>query len=275
MTEPDRHPDEQLDAWLDGRLGESEGRAFEEHLAACARCRRLTGALGAARESLRTGVSETPPPAGLVERITAALDAEDDRARRVGEPARPRTRAALRRLWPLAAGLAAAAVAAALLLWLAPGDGADLPAAMSAEYARLDRDGLPPELVADLPETIERRWARANLGFPARVLDLSAMGIRLAGGGAASLRGVPVALTVYRGDQGLLLCWMLPGAALELPAGGEVRRHGGFEFHVHRRGEETIVFWREGEVLCALAGRGDAEGVVALAFAKAMAPAAV
>ena len=74
-----------------------------------------------------------------------------------------------------------AALTTALLLWFAPGDGADLPAAMSAEYRRLDRAGLPPELVADQPETIERRWTRAYLGFQARVLDLSAMGIRLAG----------------------------------------------------------------------------------------------
>jgi hypothetical protein len=54
-----------------------------------------------------------------------------------------------------------------------------------------------------------------------------------------------------------------------------LRSHRGFDFSIPRRGGRTVVLWREGDVVCALAARGDPESVVALAFAKAMAPASV
>jgi hypothetical protein len=49
-----------------------------------------------------------------------------------------------------------------------------------------------------------------------------------------------------------------------------MRRHGGISFYVYRRDARTLVFWPEGEVLCVLTSDGDAEEVIALAFAKAV-----
>lgn len=65
---------------------------------------------------------------------------------------------------------------------------------------------------------------------------------------------------------------MYRGSTADLPPGGERREHGGFTFHVYRRGGSTVVFWQEGEVVCALAGAGDREALVALAYEKARLP---
>ena len=262
------HPaDEQLDAWLDARLSAQERREVEAHIAGCARCARLARALRAARATLRAGLTETPAPAGLAERIGAALDAEDRRiAGRRSAPRAPR--------WH-AAGLAAAAVAAAFIVWWQGRSETDLVDELATQYATLERGALPEALAAEAPEPILRRWAAAKLGFPVRVLDLSAMGVRLVGGGPTTLAKTNAALTVYRSASGLVLCWMLPAVAAEVPLGAEVRSHRGFEFSIYRRGGRTVVLWREGDVLCALTARGDPESVVALAFAKAMAPASI
>ena len=187
--------------------------------------------------------------------------------------------------WPWVAAAAAAAVAVVALSvwlaasgsrsWLGPPPAADLVADADAAYATLHRGGLPADLATTDAAAVEQRWLRAGLGFPARVLDLGAMDIHLAGGGATTLAGHPAAVTAYRGGGvGLLVCWMLQASAADLPAGAEVREKNGFEFHLYRRGERTVVFWQEGEVLCALAGSGDPETVLTLAVAKAMAPAA-
>lgn len=201
-------------------------------------------------------------------------------------PMPSRRRAAAPR-WRWLAVAAAVVAAVASLYWLLPGPPpgpdvatgpppeTDLVGDFAAAYAELDRGPLPAAFATTDPAEVEDRWQRAGLGFRTRVFDLEAMGIHLSGGGATMVGGRRAAVTAYRGaDAGLLLCWMFEGSADDLPAGAEVRRQNGFEFHVYRRGERTLVFWQEGDVLCALAGQGDPEDVVALAAAKAMAPTA-
>lgn len=272
MTADDRHPGALLDAWLDDRLTAEEAGEVEAHLAGCERCRRQAEALRATVEAVRA-LPEPAPPAGLESRIRAALDAEDARTAARAPAAAARPRSGVRRRWPLAAAVLAAAAIGAVALWLGSPPAGSLPDAIETAYADLERGGLPAGFQTADPGEVERRWQGAELGFPARVFDLEAMGIQLAGGGAATLAGRPAAFTAYRGGEGLVVCWMFLGAAADLPDATAVRRHGGFEFHVYRRDGLTLVLWQEGGVLCALAGRGDAEGVIALAFAKAMAPA--
>jgi anti-sigma factor RsiW len=271
MNRPGPHLDDRLDAWLDGRLAPDERREVERHLAECADCAGLRDALVATRRVLRTGVDDEPPPAGLEERILAALDRED--VHRTGLSGAPRWR---RLALPLAAGIALA-VAAAVLLLRGPAGPADPVAAAFDQYATLTGTAAPPELRAATAAEVEDRWRRANLGFPARVLDLTAMGIAVVGGDATRLAGMPAARALYQGahqgaGQPLVVCWMFPGEEADLPPPVEVRFDHGFEFRIYSRGGTTLVVWREGEVLCALAGTGDRDQVVGLAIAKAMAP---
>jgi len=308
MSGDDHHVDDRLDDWLDGRLDDAGRREVEDHLGGCAECRGLRDALVAARAALRSALADVEPPAALAARIDAALDREDRRLRAAdrqpsarepgtvppsppGPPAPPppaseappappepptrqRRPQPARVLLPLAAALALAVIG----LWLLAGprpDAGDAVEAAFEQYASLaESAALPSELAVVDAGELERRWRRADLDFPARVLDLSAMGIALAGGDVTRLAGAPAARALYRGDGILVACWMFRGEEEALSPPAAMRAHGGFEFRVYRRGAATLVVWREGAVLCALAGSGDPERVVALAFAKAMAPGA-
>lgn len=286
MAAETAHVDERLDAWLDHRLDGAERRAVEDHLAGCAECRELYAALVAGRGALRSALPDAAPPAGLEARIRAALDREDEAAavsRPASAPApatairlRSGGRRGARTLLPLAAGLALALLAG---WWLTRGQSAGGPVdAAFEQLAELEPSALPAELRAPDAFSLESRWDRAGLGFPVRVIDLSAMGIELAGGDITELAGVPAARAIYRagGSDGpdLVACWMFEAEEADLPVPAEVRRHRGFEFRIYRRGGATLVVWREGGVLCALAGRGEPEAVIRLAFGKAMTPGA-
>lgn len=262
------HPEARLDAWLDGRLDEAERRELEAHLATCARCRDRLAALEAVRDAVRDALPEPPMPLTLEAKILDRLDREDAERR---SPV-PLRRPALAHWLPLAAVLAAGA----LLLWyLRPAPPAAVPADLVAAAAAAHPAAgvaLPASLASDAAATVEGRWRAGSIDFPARVLDLGAMGVTLAGGDAARLGDRAAARSVYRADAGWLVCWMFRGSIAELPPTDDVRAHGDFVFHVYRRDGRTLVFWQEGEIVCALVGEGDPEGVVALAFAKAMAP---
>lgn len=270
MIAPPDHPEARLDAWLDGRLDATERRELEEHLASCARCRDQLAALEAVRSAVRDGLEQPPPPPGLEVRILDRLDREDAE-RRPPTAAAPRWPAAGRWL-PIAAALAVATLLFFLLRGAPEPEPADLVAAATRAHAELGAS-LPEGLAVADAAAVEARWRAGGVDFPARVLDLGAMGIALAGGDVAALDGRAAARTVYRGDGGWLVCLMFRGAVDALPAADEVRARDGFRFHVFRRDGRTLVFWQEGAVVCALVGEGDSETVLGLAVAKAMAPA--
>jgi anti-sigma factor RsiW len=273
VTPDARHLDERIDDWIDGRLSADERREAEAHLAACSHCRGLRDALLAARDALRDAHPEPPLPAGFEQRLRAALDREDREPTTPESPPAGRRRRWRATAWPLAAGLAAAALIA-VVVWLRAGGGrvADPVGDAFAAYRQVTTAGLSADLAAADAATVEARWRRGGITFPARVFDLGGMGIQLVGGNATRLGGAVAARSVYRGPNGLFLCWMFEGSAAALPPPAEQRDHGGFAFRIYRRGDATLVVWQEGEVTCAFAGSGDPESVVALAFAKAMAP---
>src|SRR4051812_21148279 len=92
---------DQLPAYFDGELDAARGRAFEDHLAACADCTHELAALRDLRDAMQDDSCRHRPPAGLAGRVREALG-----------QARPSPAAG--RGWP--ARLAAAATLAAAVL---------------------------------------------------------------------------------------------------------------------------------------------------------------
>jgi len=274
----------QFDGLLDDLLAASEMQEVKAHLESCGSCQATYLGLATARELLRASDEEQELPPGLESRLRLALDREDEASESserseanalvlpfpakanedVDKPI-PWTRILL----PLAALLILAL--SALDFWPTREALQNPVDAAFADYQRLEDPQELASLAVESPKELEQRWAKAKLDVGARVIDLSAMGTPLIGGGPSNLAGHDAALAVYRGTTGLLLCWMFRGEEQELPEAAEEREHNGFLFRIYHQEGRTLVVWREGEVLCALAGSGDASQVIDLAFAKAMA----
>lgn len=193
-----------------------------------------------------------------------------------------------RRTWALAA-VALFATFLGLGVWLTPSsappsiptpDPTPKPTVASPvddafhQYAAIDgTESTKTRLAVESPEELHGRWQDADLGFEARVLDLRAMGIELAGGDAPRLGGRKSALAVYSSDGNPpVACWMFRGTEAELPEPIAEHHERGFHFRLYEREGVTLVVWREGDVLCILASRGPRSDVLSLAVGKAMAP---
>ena len=253
MNGPMPHVTDDLQLHLDGRLDPSAAARVDEHLAACAECRRAAEELRAVKSAVGT-LRREAAPAGLADQVRAALDAEGTRG--------PRR-------WPVALGLAAAAVLA-VAIWLWPGE--TVPESAAAGTAAVEDGRLALEWTTADPGDLERRFA--SRGLPVRVLDLAMMDLALEGGAIRQLAGRPAALYVYRRPDGVrVVCQMFAGALDELPPAARTLERDGFTFLVYRDGPRTLVFWAEGDILCVLASDLPEAEVIALAQGKAMKPA--
>jgi anti-sigma factor RsiW len=267
MTSEPMHPESEIQELLDGRLSPERRAEVEGHLSGCAECRRLRDALALVKVTVRAGVPLPRVPGEVVGTVAAAIGRELRRTtstRPVGPAAAPRRG---RRI-ALVAGLAAALLLA--VIWLRPRPDS-LPAAAAQDFARVRTGAIALALRTESPGVMEAFFIREGLPFRTRVFDFGMMGYRLVGGSVHALAGRLSALFVYRDQRGrLLVCEMYEGTMRDLPRAADVRTHGGFEFHVYRRGDRTVVFWQEGAVSCVLVGDGSSEDLIQLAFAKAM-----
>jgi anti-sigma factor RsiW len=258
------HYGEQLQDFLDGRLGEPERTRLAGHLADCAQCRRELEALRWVKEQALGGLPGETVPSDLAARVRAGLDAADAEARRSGAA---RARFRLPR-WAAAAALAAAALVLFLVWRPAP---EPLPDRAARDFAELTAGRLPLAISASQSRVIEEYFARNGVGFATRVFDLGMMRYELVGGRVHRLDGRVSALWAYRGADGrLLVCQMYEGRVVELPPPDEVRENNGIAFRIYREENVTVVFWQEGDVVCVLVSDGDFEAVIQLAFAKAV-----
>lgn len=262
MDSLDRHYDDEFQELLDGRLPSAERTAVEAHVARCARCHGQLEALRTARQAVRA-LSLPFVAASLEAEVVAVLQAE----RSAHEQSGPRRPGRLRRpAW----------IAAAAALVLAVGGVAtmrrpDMTAAVRIDYKRYRTGEAVLDIATDDPARLQAFFSTSGIGFPTRVLDLGMMRYRLVGGRAGTVRGRASAFFVYRHEDGhVVVCQMYPGTMDELGSAGARRVHDGIPFRVYDQGGTTLVFWPEGDVICVLAGEGDPERVVQLAFAKAM-----
>lgn len=257
MTAP--HPlGEELQDFVDHRLAPARRKDLEAHLTTCQRC-------GHEVERLRwvkAGTAHLPmhdPPPDLSARLAQALDGEV----RQGSAARP-----LRRHLLPAVGALAVVVVVIILVSRGP---RDLPSAVGRDFAAYGRAALSLDTTSGDGPALERYFTRRGIAFRTRVFDLAMMGYGLVGARVHRLAGRPSALFVYRGvDARILVCQMYEGTLDELPQGGEAREHSGIEFRIFKQNGLTLVFWREGPVVCVLVSDAAVEDVIQLAYAKAM-----
>jgi anti-sigma factor RsiW len=276
MTSPGRHPGDSLQEWLDGRLDPAAAAEVEAHVDACPACRQERDRLVSAREALRAALPDRDVPAELEAELRALLDRDDEGAAdlaltpAVAPPAGDESIA--RRLpgrlltW---GGLAAALILFAVYLaWQRSpvtmvAGASDVLRQQQASDAPLDH------ITADADEL--GRFFNENLSFRVKVYDLNMMGYRLVGGRIAQVAGRETSIAVYEDASGRrVICEMFVAAAADLPPPTEVREHNGISFSVYRRGDQTLVFWPEGQLICVLASDGPPEEVIQLAFAKAI-----
>ena len=265
------HPEESLQDYLDGRLAAAAAADVGAHLETCADCRTLRAELLLARQA--AGIlrdHDLPMPVDLLASVQRRLDAEAPQAHQ--DPAAARIS-----IHPLLRGLVATAAAAALvILYLQVGTrelALDLPALAARAVGAVGSRSLLLAVHASDAATLERYFAE-SAGPRVRVIDLAMMDIVLEGGVRHELGGRPSALYSYRTPSGArLVCQMYEGRLSDLPPPGDVREQNGFRFQIYSRGDVTLVFWQEGELVCVLAAELPAGEVIALAVAKAMAPA--
>ena len=262
MITPTSHYAEELQDLLDERLSEPRRSEVAAHVADCARCQRELDALRWVRAETPKHFSAAAPPANLLSRVQADLDAEDAKSRRGGGVWQSR------RTW-----IVAAIAAAALLVVFVPRpEKTSLPDAVAADFQGYEAGTTPLEIKSADTREVEAYFARKGITFPTRVFDLGMMNYRLVGGRVNQLDGRSSALFAYSGPGGKsLVCQMYEGQISELPPTNDVRQHNGIAFHVYRSGRRTIVFWQEGDVVCVLVSDAPLEDVVQLAFAKAVA----
>lgn len=267
------HPGEQLVEFVDGRLDEGAASTIRGHLASCEACRAIHADLVAAQSAAVRLRADVEMPTDLLTSVTRALDAEAA-STLAPAPAREPERSAPRLRWPLWTGVAAAAAVVLAFLVLGPRDVVlDLPAQAARDLEAVGSRTLPLDAQGNDVAALERYFATSP-GPRVRVIDLAMMNIVLEGGLRHTLDGRQSALYSYRTPSGArLVCQMYEGRLADLPPPGEVRDQNGFRFQVYTRGVVTVVFWQEGELVCVLASALPADEVIALAVAKAMAPA--
>jgi anti-sigma factor RsiW len=258
MSEAVRHPGDDLQLLIDGRLDPVRRAEVESHLAGCARCRAEVAALRDVKGALREELPRHPVPPELAARVARTLDAEVARRRRGWRQ-------------PALLGASALAAAAVLLLVLTRGGPRDFVEAAARDFADVGAGTLQLDLETSEPAELERRFAGAGIAFPTRVFDFGMMGYELVGGAVDDVGGRRSALFVYRGRGGeRVVCQMYPGRVSELPPAARSHEHNGITFLVYIVEGVTLVFWQEGTVVCVLASDGDPNEAIALAHAKAV-----
>jgi len=204
-----------LSADIDGELNAKEQGEVAAHLAGCAQCSARRAAELELKRLVRTRLPITPVPAGLRERIVAALDAVPNvvaRERRFNFR-RPAVRVSI--------GVAAA-IAAAIVIFVAtrPPANPEFDAAIAA-YLKAEQQftpNIPSHTVDDMAVAMA-----AQFGFPF-IWDFSSIGLALVGARIDHTPDQrPVAQAYYKGTDGSLLCIMRrEDAILEFPLGGRV-----------------------------------------------------
>jgi anti-sigma factor RsiW len=224
---------ELLPAHLDKELGVSESLALEQHLQSCAQCQAELSQQVALSSAVKKQASYFAAPAGLADRIQAALP-------RAPQPAR----AAKTRHWTwwnTGFGIAfALLVASNISLYRAlPSADEQLAQAAIGSHVRSLMGSHTTDVASSDQHTV-KPWFNGKLDFSPPVIDLTAQGFSLTGGRLDYLDNRAVAALVYRHRQHIINLYVWP-AANDRDSAAQTLSHQGYNLvHWRRAG---MTFW--------------------------------
>jgi mycothiol system anti-sigma-R factor len=235
-----------LHAYVDGELTVGEIATVDAH---CVECRRCADRVGAERE-FRALLRRQPREAAPAEL----------RARVVGRIRREAWMARARRWLAPAAGLAAAALAVAILV---PTSRPPTPLVADLvdkhiAYAQIER---PAELASsDRGEVAE--WFMTRAGMRVTVPDYSPAGIRLVGARLADAHERRAAYLLYEKGRTLLSVFIVPGPAAERGLPGQRVAYRGQDYVAYERKGFRTVSWADERTLFGLVSTLDYEALL-------------
>lgn len=245
-----------LEPFLDGEFEGREEAELSRHLSECEPCRTLVEREARARSRLRAKLREAmgpgspagTAPAGLQERISAALDREARPARRWAP-------------WPVSLG-AVAAAAAGVMVVLATQGGAD---PLIDEAVRKHARDLPLEVNAAsvAPETIPGLLA-SKLDFNPRPPAFRAQGMKLMGARLSQLRDRPAAYMRYELPRGQVGLYIIDDPEQRIGGGGRQVQVGPSTVRMVNARGYNIAVWRRNEIVYSLVSDLDEADLVRL-----------
>jgi anti-sigma factor RsiW len=253
----------------DGEVHGLERYSVERHLRECTRCAARHADILALRARVRAEAPYFAAPAGLRERVRAAVADTPPAGRRAGGERLERllermlggaSVLAVRERWRLVGGGAFAGFAAtvlafvvgtALLDWRRDHD---IAVEAVATHVQSTRDGSAIQVASSDRHTV-KPWLSARLDYSPPVMDLAVDGFPLVGGRLATLDGRPVATLVYRYRNHVIDVFVRPESSDAPP----LRSMRGFNCaHANARGWDWLAV-------------SDASSDVLMAFVKQLA----
>jgi anti-sigma factor RsiW len=194
---------------VDDELDVKSAIDVEGHLLRCAACAQEKRELAGLRETARDRLPRFDPPAGLEDRIFAA----------VAKQTRPRRRLPWREAALMAAAACATLVATTVLRPARDDAGEEI---VDAHVRSLQADHLTD--VASSDQHTVKPWFQGRVDFAVPARDFSARGFALAGGRLEMISGHPAAALVYRRRQHVLNLFVSPSSAGSPGSNSEPRR---------------------------------------------------
>jgi anti-sigma factor RsiW len=208
-----------LDLYLDGELAVQESAEMREHLEGCSTCGMEYRRLEQIRSDIRIQVGRFVPPAGLEQRVQAALHKA---ARKEARPNR------LIQNWM--------AVAASVLLFASVAWNVALLQSHSSAKDLLAQEVLSSHLrslvgshLVDIPSSDQhtvKPWFNGKLNFAPDVRDFAREGFPLIGGRIEYIDDQPVAALIYQRRQHMINLFMWPAASSSSSGYSAIKKRG-------------------------------------------------
>lgn len=238
-------------AHIDGALSDAERQAAEAHLNSCGCCQRLFATERAFRRAFSARRWIVPVPIAMERRVRLALAAEIGAH---GSWWRSTEKWVGAVLWRphLAAPLTAAGLLI-LLLWshLSPPDShSAFFAAAVASYHAVRQGTLALEYQSAEPQGLERSFNHSGrLNFRTHVIDLRPAGYHLRGGTVTHVDGQPLAVALYTGEGGQIMCLRQRGTMPPPPPGARWIKA---QAYLYTQAGRTLIFSQFSDHFCAL-----------------------